>query len=166
MPKDLRRGCGLWIRPRFQIVAVLRQRHIERSPHAATHERSGECGKPVNLGFEPSVHRRAISTLGTDVERDGTTLELPARDPVDQRAVVDSFHLEFLRETNRANARHLPIAAPSSVLCEDLEADAAMQVRVCVMGDITELASNDVCRGGDGNGALYVDGGHRPIIVK
>jgi hypothetical protein len=47
---------------------------------------------------------------------------------------------------------------------EHLEADAAMNLAGSVMGDITELAADDVGRRFDGNGPSDVDGAHMGTI--
>ena len=110
-------------------MAVLGQRSIEGASYAASQQWCSECA----------------------------ALELTARDGVDQRALVDSLQVEFLRQPNRANLRRLPVAANDGVV-EHLEADATMNLAGSVVGDITELAPNDVGRRFDGNGPLDVDG--------
>ena len=123
----------------FEVCLVLGEGRRQLSTDLGSKDWSHDSHDARDGRSQPSLHDRSILTVGFDSEGDGTAGELTCDDPVDQRTVRSAIELDLLAELHWTDRRHLSIPAAGPVVLDDLEHDASVDVRGCMVRHVTEL---------------------------
>ncbi len=142
--REQHRMSGRAVGSAFKVCLVLnesrRQLPADLCPKNRSHESHGERDGCC----EPSLHDRSTLTTGSNTERDRATGELTRHDLIDQWTTPGAIECHLLPELQGADGRDLSVMAAGSFVVDDLEDNAAVKARGCVMGHVTELATHQL----------------------